>query len=348
MRHATSLVFSRNTSKDRRQKAEGRKRFLRSDLVVLRSLLVLIAFATTAESHAAGPSATAKTSEQLEPPVAAVVGDEPVYEAEVDDILAGAAKSGGHADAASESRRPALEQAINRRLVAQYFAKQGYAIDEEETQELLDELKRKLQVQKITFEEFLHRHGFNELMVRRRLQWDAMWAQFLKNEATDEALAQFFQSHRREYDGTELRVSHILWPVKPADDPEKLGGAKKEADDVRSRIEAGTLSFAEAAKKRSAGPSRRNGGDLGFIPLHGVMSEAFSRAAFKLKKGDVSQPIIDPFGVHLIACTDEKPGDRTWRDARRELFAAFTREKFLELAAAQRKRVKVKIIADAR
>ncbi|HQU46781.1 MAG TPA: hypothetical protein PK867_28515, partial [Pirellulales bacterium] len=63
----------------------------------------------------------------------------------------------------------------------------------------------------------MSRHGLNERMVRLRLEWDVMWAGYLANEATDESLQRFFDLHRRDYDGSELRVSHILLPVKTED-----------------------------------------------------------------------------------------------------------------------------------
>lgn len=298
----------------------------------------------------AGPVFTAEpkpgrvAAAPLDLPVAAKVGDEAVYVAEVDDILAEARKITPD-DKSDALRELALQQAINRRLAAQRLAADGYAVDEHEAKALLDELKRKLEAQKLTFDEFLQRHGFNELIVRRRLQWDVMWAQFLNNSATDEALEKFFDAHRREFDGTELRVSHILWPVKAAD-AAGLAMAVKQAEKVRASLRDGKLTFADAARRFSAGPSRRHGGDLGFIPAHDLMSEAFSRAAFQLKTGEVSEPVVDSFGVHLITCTAEKPGPRTWQDCRRELVAAFAREKFLELADGQRKRVEVKIPAE--
>jgi parvulin-like peptidyl-prolyl isomerase len=291
-------------------------------------------------------SLAARPNVAAEPQVAARVGDEPVYAAEVDDILSGAKKDATGEDAVA-LRELALQQAINRRLAAQYLAREGYAVDEDETKALLADLKSKLEAQKLTFDEFLKRHRFNESMVRRRLQWDVMWAQFVQNNATDKALERFFDLHRREFDGTELRVSHILWPVK-AGESDKLAAALKQAEEVRSRLLAGKLSFADAAKQFSSGPSRRNGGDLGFIPAHDVMTEPFSRAAFELKAGEVTEPVFDQFGVHLITLTDEKSGRRTWRDCRRELVAAFAREKFLELADAQRKRVEVRINDDRR
>lgn len=324
------------------------KMFQRPRFASLVLCVVLAAPAFTVEPkpgrRAAAQPATAaqRQTAPVEPLVAAKVGDEAVYVAEVDDILAGAKKTTPD-DKSDALRELALQQAINRRLAAQRLATEGYAVDEQETKTLLDELKRKLEAQKLTFEEFLQRHGFNELIVRRRLQWDVMWAQFLNNSATDEALEKFFDAHRRQFDGTELRVSHILWPVKAAD-AAGLALAVKQAEKVRASLMDGKLTFADAAGRFSAGPSRRHGGDLGFIPAHDLMSEPFSRAAFQLQPGEVSEPVADQFGVHLITRTGEKPGTGAWRDARRELVAAFGREKFLELADAQRKRVEVTVV----
>lgn len=313
---------------------------------------LLLALCAIDAAHAAGPSkrpGKPKAPAAPEPPVAAMVGDEPVYAADVDDILAGIRRAKAtESGAVAGLRAGALGQAINRRLVAQHLAREGYAVDEAEADDLVADLKRKLQTQGLTFEEFLKRHGFNELMVRRRLTWDAIWSRYLANEASDKALEELFDRHASDYDGRELRVSHILWPVKPSDDAAKLAAATKEANEVRSLITAGKLSFAQAAEKHSAGPSRRQGGDLGFIPLHDRMTEAFSHAAFKLNKGEISGPVVDQFGVHLIQCTDVKAGERSWRDVRRELVEAFAREKFVELAEAQRKKIDVTVVDGGR
>ena len=101
------------------------------------------------------------------------------------------------------------------------------------------------------------------------------------------------------------------------------------------------LTFADAAKRFSAGPSREQGGDLGFIPRRDRMVEAFSAALFSLKKDEISLPVVTFFGVHLIQCTDEKAGTKTWQDARVELAAAVVQDLFARLAAEERKQTPV-------
>ena len=38
------------------------------------------------------------------------------------------------------------------------------------------------------------------------------------------------------------------------------------------------------------------------------MVEEFSKPVYRLAKGDVSRPIITPFGVHIVKVTDVQPG----------------------------------------
>jgi parvulin-like peptidyl-prolyl isomerase len=146
-----------------------------------------------------------------------------------------------------------------------------------------------------------------------------------------------FQKHRRELDGTELRVGHVLF--KPAD-PAVLADIKKlveAADGVRSDVLAGKVTFEAAVIAHSAG-TKKDGGDLGFIRRQGSMPEPFARAAFQLEKGQISQPVVSSFGVHLIRCTDERPGAKTLKndDVADEVKLRLARQLFEEIAARER------------
>lgn len=89
----------------------------------------------------------------------------------------------------------------------------------------------------------------------------------------------------------EVRASHVL--VKTEDEAKKL----------REDINAGKISFEDAARQISLCPSGHEGGDLGFFK-RGVMVKTFEDAAFAMKEiGEVSEPVETQFGWHLIQLT---------------------------------------------
>lgn len=89
----------------------------------------------------------------------------------------------------------------------------------------------------------------------------------------------------------EVRASHVL--VKTEDEAKKL----------REDINAGKISFEDAARQISICPSGHEGGDLGFFK-RGVMVKPFEDAAFAMKEiGEVSEPVETQFGWHLIQLT---------------------------------------------
>lgn len=85
----------------------------------------------------------------------------------------------------------------------------------------------------------------------------------------------------------KIKCSHIL--VKK----------QSEAIAVLERLKNGE-SFANLARELSVDRgSGKKGGDLGLFG-RGVMVKAFEDAAFKLNKGEISQPVKTEFGYHII------------------------------------------------
>ena len=82
--------------------------------------------------------------------------------------------------------------------------------------------------------------------------------------------------------------------------------SEKEANDILARLKAGEK-FEDLAKKYSLDGSKDYGGDLGYFTAPEMVAE-FSKAAFALKVGEVSQPVKTDFGWHVIKIEDRKTG----------------------------------------
>ncbi|MEX2118560.1 MAG: peptidylprolyl isomerase [Pirellulales bacterium] len=276
---------------------------------------------------------------------------EPIVAGEVYQVLAEALRGRAVNSDDPAVVAHALEQVINRRLVAAHLVETGYGAGPEEVDALWAELLERLAAGDVAVEAFLKERGTSESALRRQLAWNVAWHRYLEGQLTDEALQRHFDAHRRHFDGTELRVSHILLKVEESAESSGKSSGKssssgrsavvREAEQLRGEILAGKLTFAEAAERHSAGPSRRQGGDLGLIPRRDRMVEAFSRAAFALEKGEISPPVTTQFGIHLIQCTEVKPGTLSWQDVRGDLAAAVARELFADLARPLRAKAKV-------
>ncbi len=129
---------------------------------------------------------------------------------------------------------------------------------------------------------------------RIKLLMEALLQDEAKAAVTDEAMKKVYAEAIKDV-GSEQEVSarHIL--VENEDD------AKKIAADLK-----GGADFAAIAKEKSKDPgSKDQGGDLGFFSKDQMVPE-FAEAAFKLDKGQISDPVKSQFGWHIIRVDDKR------------------------------------------
>ena len=273
--------------------------------------------------------------------VIARVSDEPIYQRELDRELA-PAKSLLDPQAAlpGEVKEKALAQLIDRRLVLAYLIREKLAASEQDVDLELSRLKQQFAAQEKNLTEHLKANGVTLQELRREMRWRLSWQRYLAGKLTDENLQKYFERYRREYDGTELKVAHLLLKAA-ADDPLAIEAARKKAEAIRAEIEAKKTTFADACRRHSQAPTAAAGGEMGFIRRHEPMPEPFSAAAFALEKGAVSQPVATRFGIHLVQVLDENPGKKTWQECRAELRSALTQYLFASIASKERETAKV-------
>ena len=90
----------------------------------------------------------------------------------------------------------------------------------------------------------------------------------------------------------EVHARHILVPTED------------EAKAIEAELKKGA-DFAALAKEKSKDPGAADGGDLGYFTKDQMVPE-FAEAAFKLDKGQISDPIHTQFGWHIIKVEEKR------------------------------------------
>lgn len=128
---------------------------------------------------------------------------------------------------------------------------------------------------------------------RSKILMDLLLQTEAKAAVSDSAMHQLYDEASKQMAGQqEVRARHIL--VKTED----------EAKAVIAELKGGA-DFAELAKQKSTDPGASEGGDLGYFPKDEMVPE-FADAAFKLEKGQISEPVHTRFGWHVIKVEDKR------------------------------------------
>jgi len=83
-----------------------------------------------------------------------------------------------------------------------------------------------------------------------------------------------------------------------------LVATEDEAKAIEAELKKGA-DFAQLAKDKSKDPGAADGGDLGYFTKEQMVPE-FSEVAFKLDKGQISDPVKTQFGWHVIKVEDKR------------------------------------------
>ncbi len=137
---------------------------------------------------------------------------------------------------------------------------------------------------------------FEEQMayLRRRMLREQYFEKTLKSTVSEDDAKKIYDARIAEIKPEdEVSARHIL-----VDSEEK-------AKELRAKIVAGA-DFAQLAKENSLDTgSKDQGGMLGYF-VKGQMVPEFEAAAFKMAKGEVSEPVKTSFGWHIIKVEDRR------------------------------------------
>jgi peptidyl-prolyl cis-trans isomerase SurA len=126
---------------------------------------------------------------------------------------------------------------------------------------------------------------------------------------------------------TQTRARHIL--LRPTAQMSQAQAVAR-LNELRQSIVAGKADFAALARQISQDGSAAQGGDLGWANP-GMFVPEFEQVMNRLRPGQVGEPLVSRFGVHLIEVTDRRNAPLSDQDQRTVARNAL-REKKLEEA----------------
>ena len=246
--------------------------------------------------------------------IAAVVNEEAILESDVEEqlyLLLLRAQQQPDSQIVDTLRHQVLEQLIDDKLIVAEAQRQGLTVSDVEVNRAVEQqLAQKMQELggEQAFREQLRRENTTEDRIREKYRKDIrlqmlgqrlLAKQFPSKPVPPAEAEAFFKANPSRFPKApaEARLSVIQIPVAPDSVASARGRAAVLA--ARKRVEAGEK-FAKVAAEVSEDPnSARAGGDLGFFTM-GTMEPAIEAAAFSLKPGRLSDPVLTPYGWHIL------------------------------------------------
>lgn len=203
-----------------------------------------------------------------------------------------------------------LERLIVQELQLQKAERSGIKVADEE---LNDAIKLWAERQNTTFQQLpavMAQQGVDYQILRDDFR-NEMTIQQLQNKevrrnirVTPRELDQFIERIKRLPDpDSEYNTSHILLALPPDATQAQLEETVKRAESIIER--AKTEQFSALAVANSNSADALDGGSLGWRQ-GGQLPSIFSEVVVGLKPGEISKPLVDPNGVHLVRLNEKR------------------------------------------
>lgn len=299
--------------------------------------------------------ADAGTGSVATPPVAAATGPvatvngKPIPPDEYNAELQKVTKTGAEIpeDRLQRIKENILKRLIEGELVRQAVEKEAITVPPEEVDVAFKEYRDRFKNDE-QFQNYLKHGNITEQSIKDRILDKRALEKLIEKKGnltiTEAEAREFYDKNQRFYREREgVKASHILIKLEQNATPEQEKEALTKAQALSARIKGGE-SFEDLAKVESQGPSADKGGDLGFFSK-GQMVQPFEEVAFKLKIGEVSEPVRTRFGFHIIKVYERREDkQKTFDEVRPQIEESLKNKKFFQ----ERRRLLEELRAEAK
>lgn len=149
----------------------------------------------------------------------------------------------------------------------------------------------------------------------------------------DDEVSKVYDEKVKNHKVKEFKISHILMKTE------------QEAKDVIAELDGGA-NFSDVAKKKSTGPSAKEGGELGWLNSAQLnQMPSFAQAVSELKKGQYAKkPVQTQYGWHVVKLEDEREvPPPTLDQLRQQIVSALRQQRLQEYIKGLRDKAKIDI-----
>lgn len=250
--------------------------------------------------------------------IVGIVGDKIILQSDIQNAIADAARQGGTLPPNAECS--ILEQALVSKVLMLQALKDSLPVTDEEVEAELDQRIRYFITQYGTQDALESVAGKTIYQIKddaRESVRENKLAQAMQHKIVDnvkitptEVKAYFdrFPKDSLPFFESEVEIGQIIVYPKASRDLEKY--VIDELNNYKKQIEAGLITFDQAAKKYSEDPgSKDRGGQYQINRNEKQWDPTFMAAAFRLKEGEISNVIKTKFGYHIIQMVQRNGDD---------------------------------------
>ncbi|MCA1665323.1 MAG: SurA N-terminal domain-containing protein [Myxococcales bacterium] len=252
--------------------------------------------------------------------VVAVVNDEIILETELEQAAAPIYRGPDPESADGkkqwdDTKRKALDQMIDGKLVQQQATELKLSVTPEEVDRAIQQVKEQNKLDDATFKQALEQQGFTVEGYRKTLRKQILELKVVNTAVrsrvtvSDDEVKTYYKQNEKLVAGdrqSHLRQILVALPDRATD--ADIETKRRVAAKVLELARGGT-SFAELAKQYSDDDgTKASGGDLGWVGK-GVLVDALDEAMAQMEAGDLRGPIRTDRGWVVLQLVERKAGD---------------------------------------
>lgn len=234
-------------------------------------------------------------------------------------------------------KQEVISYMIDNEVVYQQAQKEKIKVTDDEVNQKYSQIEKMLDTNQ-EYKKLLDDAGVDEDYLKETIKKDLAVQKYRENfeqdlKVTDKEVEKYYKEHKDEFKEESVEAYHILVSTlddnnKPVDDSKKEE-LKSKAESLLKEIKNGG-DFEKIAKENSDDKSSgKKGGYLGYFTKDSKNAQ-FTKEAFKLEKGQVSNVFETPFGYEIVKVTNKKTEQKSLEDSREEIVNRILADKYLD------------------